>query len=135
MTEKQKSFVYDYWSRTKLGKEMLASNSVSDSDLLFLIPNNIKRRNGLPVTRTYGKRKSVIKENRKRQILLFKSFDLISKIIEETITEKFSSESFITDFVDVKNADIGDRHYFKPDIRFDTTIPMYTPIIKINNIL
>lgn len=135
MTEKQKSFIYKYWSRTKLGKEMLASNSVSDSDLLFLIPNNIKRRNGLPVTRIYGKRKSVIKKNRKRQILLFKSFDLISKIIEETITEKFSSESFITDFVDVKNADIGDRHYFKPDIRFDTTIPMYTPIIKINNIL
>mgnify|MGYP003302058403 CR=1 FL=1 len=135
MTEKQKSFIYKYWSRTKLGQEMIASDSVSDSDLLFLIPNNVKRRNGLPVTRIYGKRKSVIKKNRKRQILLFKSFDLISKIIEETITEKFSSESFITDFVDVKNADIGDRHYFKPDIRFDTTIPMYTPIIKINNIL
>lgn len=114
---------------------MLASNSVSDSDLLFLIPNNIKRRNGLPVTRIYGKRKSVIKKNRKRQILLFKSFDLISKIIEETITEKFSGESFITDFVDVKNADIGDRYTFQPTYRFDTSIPMDTPIIKINNIL
>lgn len=134
MTEKQKSFVHKYWSRTKLGKEMLASNSVSDSDLLFLIPNNIKRRNGLPVTRTYGKRKSVIKKNRKRKILLFKSFDLISKIIEETITEKFSSESFITDFVDVKNADIGDRHTFQPTFRFDTTIPMDAPMIVINKV-
>lgn len=135
MTKKQKSFIYKYWSRTKLGKEMLASNSVSDSDLLFLIPNNIKRRNELPVTRIYGKRKSVIKENRKRQILLFKSFDLISKIIEETITEKFSGESFITDFVDVKNADIGDRYTFQPTFRFDTVVPMDAPIIKINNIL
>lgn len=135
MTEKQKSFIYKYWSRTKLGKEMLASNSVSDSDLLFLIPNNIKRRNGLPVTRIYGKRKSVIKKNRKRQILLFKSFDLISKIIEETITEKFNSDTFITDFVNVKNVDMGDRYAFQPTFRFDTLIPMDAPIIKINNIL
>lgn len=135
MTKKQKSFVYKYWNKTELGRAMLASDSVSDSDLLFLIPNNVKRRNGLPVTRTYGKRKSVIKKNRKRQILLFKSFDLISKIIEETITEKFSGESFITDFVDVKNVDMGDRHTFQPTFRFDTVIPMDSPIIKINNIL
>ena len=135
MTEKQKSFVYRYWIKTKLGREMIESDSVSDGDLLFLIPNNVKRRNGLPVTRTYGKRKSVIKKNRKRQILLFKSFDLISKIIEETITEKFNSDTFITDFVDVKNADIGDRYTFQPTFRFDTTIPMGSPMIKINNIL
>lgn len=135
MTEKQKSFVHKYWSRTKLGQAMIASDSVSDSDLLFLIPNNVKRRNGLPVTRTYGKRKSVIKKKRKHQILLFKSFDLISKIVEKTITEKFNSDNFITDFVDVKNVDIGDKCYFKPSLRFDTTIPMYSPIIKINNIL
>lgn len=134
MTEKQKSFVYEYWNRTKLGREMIASDSVSDSDLLFLIPNNVKRRNGLPVTRIYGKRKSVIKKNRKRQILLFKSFDLISKIIEETITEKFNSDTFISDFVDVKNVDIGDRYTFQPTFRFDTTIPMNAPIIKINNV-
>lgn len=135
MTEKQKSFVHKYWSRTKIGKEMLASNSVSDSDLLFLIPNNVKRRNGLPVTRTYGKHKSVIKKNRKRQILLFKLFDLISNIVEETITEKFSSENFITDFVDVKNVDMGDRYTFQPTFRFDTTVPEYAPMIKINNVL
>ena len=135
MTKKQKSFVYKYWSKTKLGREMIASDSVSDGDLLFLIPNNVKRRNGLPVTRTYGKRKSVIKKNRKRQILLFKSFDLISKIIEETITEKFNSDSFITDFVDVKNANMGDRYIFQPTFRFDTVIPMDAPIIKVNNVL
>lgn len=135
MTEKQKSFIYKYWSRTKLGQEMIASDSVSDSDLLFLIPNNVKRRNGLPVTRIYGKRKSVIKKNRKRQILLFKSFDLISKIIEETITEKFNSDTFITNFVDVKNADIGDRYTFQPTFRFGTVMPVDAPMIKINNIL
>jgi hypothetical protein len=135
MTEKQKSFVYKYWSKTELGRAMIASDSVSDSDLLFLIPNNVKRRNGLPVTKIYGKRKSAIKRKRKRQILLFKSFDLINKIVEETIAEKFNSNNFITDFVDVKNVDIGDKCYFKPSLRFDTTIPMYSPIININNIL
>ena len=134
MTKKQKSFIYKYWSRTKLGREMITSDSVSDSDLLFLIPNNVKRRNGLPVTRTYGKRKSVIKKNRKRQMLQFKSYDLIRKLIEETITEKFGSQNFITDFVDVKNVDIGDRCAFQPTFRFDTVIPMDAPIIKINNV-
>lgn len=133
MTEKQKSFVHKYWSRTELGQAMIASDSVSDSDLLFLIPNNVKRRNGLLVTRTYGKRKSIIKRDRKRRISSFRLFDLISKIIEETLPKTYNNEWF-GEFVDFKNVE-AEEYTFKPDYRFDTTIPMYSPIIKINNIL
>lgn len=133
MTEKQKSFVHKYWSRTELGQAMIASDSISDSDLLFLIPNNVKRRNGLPVTRTYGKRKSIIKRDRKRRISSFRLFDLISKIIEETLPKTYNNEWF-GEFVDFKNVE-AEEYTSKPDYRFDTTIPMYSPIIKINNIL
>lgn len=89
-------FIYNYWNRTELGRKMLTSEFVSESDLLFLIPNNVKRRYGLPVTRTYGKRKSIIKKNRKNKILSFKLFDIISDIIDETLSSKFSNEEFLS---------------------------------------
>ena len=57
MTEKQKSFAYDYFSRTERGRAMIKSNSVSDNELLFLIPNNVKKMHGLPLTRIAGKEK------------------------------------------------------------------------------
>lgn len=103
-------FVYDYWSRTELGRKMIASDSVSDSDLLFLIPNNVKRRHGLPVTRTHGKRKSVIKRDRKRRILSFKLFDIISEIIEATMPE-VCNDNFFMEFVDIKDMSLGDKNY------------------------
>lgn len=106
-------FVYDYWNRTELGCKMIASDSVSDSDLLFLIPNNVKRRHGLPVTRTYGKRKSIIKKNRKHKILTFRLFDIVSDVVEETLCAKFSNEEFFNEFVDVKNVELGDGNIFK----------------------
>lgn len=52
------NFIYEYWGGTDLGKEMIKSNNVSDSDLLFLIPNNIKKMHGLPLTRMSGKKKT-----------------------------------------------------------------------------
>ena len=55
-----KEFIYEYWNKTKLGKAMIKSNNVSESDLLFLIPNNVKRMHGLPLTRTFGKKKKKI---------------------------------------------------------------------------
>ena len=103
-------FVYEYWNRTELGRKMIASDSVSDDDLLFLIPNNVKRRHGLPVTRIYGKRKSVIKRNRKRKILSFKLFDIISDIIEELIPQACNSKFFMQ-FVDIKDMSLGDKNY------------------------
>ena len=108
--ENMNGFVYEYWNRTELGRKMIASDSVSDSDLLFLIPNNVKRRHGLQVTRTYGKRKSVIKRNRKRKILSFKLFDLISDLIKELIPQA-CNEEFFMEFVDIKDMSLGDKDY------------------------
>ena len=54
---KNRKFIYEYWGRTRLGREMIKSNNVSESDLLFLIPNNVKRMRGLPLTRISGKKK------------------------------------------------------------------------------
>lgn len=73
MNKKQKSFVYKYWNRTEFGREMIASNSVSDSDLLFLIPNNVKKMYGLPVTRMAGKKKRNNKNQRKEIYLIFQT--------------------------------------------------------------
>ena len=101
-------FVYEYWNRTELGRKMIASDSVSDNDLLFLIPNNIKRRHGIPATRIIGKRKSVIKRKRKHNILSFKLFDIISDLIEELVPE-VCNEEFFTQFVDVKDMSLGDK--------------------------
>ena len=101
MTEKQKSFVYRYWGKTDLGQKMIASNSVTDDDLYFLIPNNVKRMNGLPLTRIDGKRKSVIKRMRKRQILSFRMFDIIEDLISEIIPE--ACKKNIASFADIKD--------------------------------
>ena len=101
-------FVYEYWNRTELGRKMVASDSVSDSDLLFLIPNNVKRRHGLPTTRVCGKRKSIEKRNRKRIIMLFQLFDMISDTIEEMIPE-VCNEKFFETFVDIRNIDFSDK--------------------------
>lgn len=96
-------FVYEYWNRTKLGKQMIASENVSDDDLLFLIPNNVKRMRGLPVARMAGKKKRQRKNQRKRFILSFRLFDLIEEVVEETICPAWSNNEFFGQFVDVKN--------------------------------
>lgn len=132
MTEKQKSFVYKYWNRTELGRKMIASDSVSDSDLLFMIPNNVKRMHGLPASRTYGKRKSIIKRDRKRRISSFRLFDLISEIIEETLPKTYDNEWF-GEFVDFKNVE-AEEYTFKPDYRFGITIPQNVGIVKIKSV-
>lgn len=131
MTEKQKSFVYKYWNRTELGREMIASSSVSDSDLLFLIPNNVKKMHGSPVTRMTGKKKRKNKNRRKKHILSFKLFDLLEEIIDRTIVSTWSQNDFFDRFVDVKNFAIGDKNRFEP---FDEsnifTVPTSTKPIR-----
>lgn len=132
MTEKQKLFVYEYWNKTELGRKMIASDSVSDSDLLFMIPNNVKRMHGLPASRTYGKRKSIIKRNRKRIISSFRLFDLIGEIIEETLPKTYNNEWF-GEFVDFKNVEV-EEYTFKSDYRFGITIPQNVGIVKIKSV-
>ena len=95
-------FVHKYWNRTALGQKMIASENVSDSDLLFLIPNNVKRMHGLPVTRMTGKNKRNRKNQRKRFIESFRLFDLISETIEETICSTWTNNEFFGQFVYVR---------------------------------
>ena len=108
---RNKEFIYEYWSRTELGRSMIASNNVSESDLLFLIPNNVKRMHGLPLTRIHGKKKRKQKDQRKRFILFFKLFDIIEDIVEETLCSKWSDNEFFGEFVEVKNLSICDNTY------------------------
>lgn len=101
-------FVHEYWGRTDFGRRMLESEFVSDLDLLFLIPNNVKRRNGLPTTRICGKNKRKQKRDRRRIILNFPVFNVISIIIEETLPRQID-EQFGT-FAEIKDISIGDKN-------------------------
>ena len=132
MNNREKELILQYWSKTDIGKKMILSNHVSYSDLLFMIPNNVKRRYGLPTTRTCGKRKSYIKRNRKRRILEFNLFDLIEEIIDQTLTTTYDNE-FFHSFVNVKNFAEGNQNYFKVEPRIDVSIPssLYRPLIRI----
>lgn len=112
MNQKQKDFLYAYWNKTELGREMIKSNHVSDSDLLFLIPNNVKRMHGLPLTRISGKKKRKQKEIRRKNILGFNLFDIIEEMIEKTIGEQIVHSDYFGKFVDVKDINIGDPNYF-----------------------
>lgn len=105
---KIETFIHEYWGRTDFGRQMLKSEFVSDLDLLFLIPNNVKRRNGLPTTRISGKNKRKQKRDKRRIILSFPLFEVISEIIEETLPQQID-ESFGT-FVEVKDISVGDKN-------------------------
>lgn len=94
-------FIYKYWNHTKLGQAMIQSNNVSDSDLLFLIPNNTKKKLGLPLTRISGNKKRKQKDQRKRFITSFKLFDLIEEVIEKTIGSKLTQDEWLGQFVEV----------------------------------
>ena len=108
MTKKMKSFTYEYWSKTEIGQAMIASDSVTDDDLLFLIPNNVKRMHGLPATRTCGKRKAIQKRLRKHFIMSFELFDMLSETIEKIIPDSWKEEYF-GEFVVVSK--IGDKSH------------------------
>jgi hypothetical protein len=105
---KIETFIHEYWGRTDFGRQMLKSKFVSDLDLLFLIPNNIKRRNGFPTTRICGKNKRKQKRDKRRIILSFPLFEIISEIIEETLPQQID-EGFGT-FVEVRDISIGDKN-------------------------
>ena len=65
MMEKHRYLIHKYWSGTELKKKMIDSNNVSESDLLLLMPNNVKKTYGLPLTRTSGKKKENKKDKEK----------------------------------------------------------------------
>ena len=102
-------FIYEYWNKTDLGRKMIKSDNVSDSDLLFLIPNNVKKRHGLPLTRIPGKRKREQKNKRRKFIMSFKLFGIIEEIIDETLCSKLSNDDFVNGFVNFKDVSLGDK--------------------------
>ena len=110
-----KQFIYEYWGRTELGRAMIKSENISESDLLFLMPNNVKHMHGLPLTRCAqkGRKKRKYKTQRKRQILCFKLWDILSNIIEDTICSQWKDSSFFQDFVDVKECALGDKNIYE----------------------
>lgn len=128
-------FVYEYWSRTELSRKMIASDLVSDSDLLFLIPNNVKRMHGLPLTRISGSKKRKKKRLRRRYILSFELFEIIEDMVEEIVGSKLSNNQFFDKFVDIKGMEIGEKNVFQPDFRLDTTVrTSVRPIMPFNSI-
>ena len=87
--------IHSYWSKTEFGNIMIKSDHVSDSDLLFLIPNNKKKIIGLPMTRLGDKHnKRRYKNNRCRQIIVFKTFDALEDLIEEKLSV-FDFDNFV----------------------------------------
>ena len=103
---KNKQFVHEYWNRTELGRKMIASDRVSDSDLLFLIPNNVKRMHGLPPTRTFGRNKSKSKRLRQQYIQSFRLFEIIEDLVDEMLGQ-FKYDKFFGEFVEFKNLNLG----------------------------
>ena len=99
-----KDFVYDFWRRKgNLGTEMINSNNISYDDLLFLIPNNMRKAHGLPLTRIRGSRKRIKKNSMKIVILTFKVYE---ETINNLIEEKFSNENYFVSFTDFRNKNL-----------------------------
>lgn len=109
---KNKDFIYEYWSKTEFGKRMIKSNNISDYDLLFLIPNNVKRVHGLPATRISGKEKKKQKQQRKRYIMHFLCFSIVENMVEENIRYKYQ-RGYFDKFVDIKNLNIGECNIYE----------------------
>lgn len=102
-----KDFVYNFWRRKgDLGTAMINSNNISYDDLLFLIPNNMRKAHGLPLTRVRGSRKRIKKNRMKIAILTFKAYDIFEEIIDNLIKEKFSNENYFTNFTDFRNRNL-----------------------------
>lgn len=102
------AYIYEYWGRTEIGRKMIKSDRVSESDLLFLMPNNVKKMHGLPMTRVAAKRKSHYKRLRKRMILSFRLFEIIEDVIDEILPQTYNEE-FFGQFVEFKNYECGDK--------------------------
>ena len=99
-----KEFVYKFWSRKgDLGKAMIESNNVTYEDLLFLIPNNVRKAHGLPLTRIPGSRKRIKKHSMKIAILNFKMYDMLEETVNKLINEEFSNKNYFIEFVDFRN--------------------------------
>ena len=127
-----KDFITVYWSKTTFGKKLLKTSYVSDSDLLFLIPNNVKKRHGIPLTRIAkrGRKKREYRKNRKTRIYSFSLFEILEETVEKTLCKEWDNNPFYQQFVEVKNLNLGDQYVVPP--RYDASVLNTKPLFKIN---
>lgn len=87
---------YDYlW-------EYVGTKWLALDDLLFLIPNNVKKRNHIPMTRVTAKRKSKYKKERKSSIFHASLYKIIEEMIDNVLPKEWQDNSFYGKFVDIK---------------------------------
>lgn len=105
-----KYFAYRYWDKTEFGRRMVESNDISDSDLLFLIPNNVKKMNGIPLTRTSGKKKRKQKVRRAKNIMHNKCAGIIEETANDAMMRRLADTSFFDSLVNIKDVSLGDKY-------------------------
>lgn len=67
----QKENLYNYWRKTKAGEIITDCKILNDTELAFSIPNNEKRRLGIPLMRIPNcSNKSLFKKKIKKLIIL-----------------------------------------------------------------
>ncbi len=95
-------FVYEYWSKYDLVQEALKLGYVSENDLLFMLPNNVKKRHHISMTRVLQKRKSVYKNIQKSS---FRFNSRLAPILDYTISSVLPdlNSQFFGEFVELSN--------------------------------
>lgn len=106
-----------------LFKEMYEAGAWDESDILFLIPNNQKRRLGLPLTHIQGRNKRQSKNRKQHYIYVNKSFPVIEQKVDNFMkSEQFQEavNEFFDYFVDLKEC-AGEEEVKFYDIDTETT--------------
>lgn len=104
-----------YIDKHPMFKTMYDASAWNESDILFLISNNQKRRLGLPLTHIQGGHKRQKKNKRKHYIYVNKSFNVIEQMTDNIInSSRFEKaiDKFFDDYIDFKNVEIGEEVKF-----------------------
>lgn len=110
---KIKEFIELKIKNNSLYEKIYKSGEFTDSEFLYLFPNNQLKMHGLPLKRGGRKKKQL-----KRRIILSQPmFSIIEEVVETTFDDLHSTESpFFNNFVDFKNVTIGDKAVFIPEL-------------------
>lgn len=82
--------------------EYVETDYLSLEDLLFLIPNNVKKRNHIPMTRVSPKRKAKHKREVKAKIQFAPLGVILEEIINNTIPKEWQNNQFFGKFVEIE---------------------------------
>lgn len=107
-----------------LFKEMYEAGAWDESDILFLIPNNQKRRLGLPLTHIQGRNKRQKKNHKQHYIYANKSFSVFEEQIDKLLNSEWfqdAADKFFDCFVDLRNCAEGEEEVKLYDIDVETT--------------